>query len=632
LAVAVSVVSLFIPEFGQGLAGLLLFAVLVATWYGGLGPGLWSTFLEVISCVAIYVWAEIPIVLWRFVSLAVLAGLGALCSLAVSAQRSARRRAEESEKWLSALLTSIGEAVIATDRVGTVVFMNSVAESLTGWGQAEASGRPLVEVCRLCAEEDRTPVSDPVKSVLEGGSRPGRGSRELLIARDGSEHPVAQSAAPIKGPADEVSGVVYALRDISPIKRAEDELREADRRKDEFLAMLAHELRNPLAAVNNAVAVLRIASEGEKVAIARDFIARQVRHLTRLIDDLLDVSRITRGKIHLRREFIDAETILDHAVETVRPLLDERGHELSVSIERGKLPIWVDSARIEQAVVNLLTNAAKYTEPGGRIWLSALPVDGQVAITVGDNGMGIVPEKIAEIFELFAQGDRAIDRSEGGLGIGLTIVQALAQMHGGSVTASSRGPGEGSEFTLRLPAMRGPRVKAETPVPDDPETDPPNPTAFASSPGTCARILIVDDNVDMAWSLSKLLELNGNEAVIVHDGPSAIEMAHRIRPDVILLDIGLPGMDGYQVAGALRRDDDLKEAIIIGLSGYGQEEDCQRSLAAGFDHHLVKPIEFDRLAALLAAPVASVLSHDERDGLAARGAGEMLETSIHREG
>jgi signal transduction histidine kinase/CheY-like chemotaxis protein len=380
----------------------------------------------------------------------------------------------------------------------------------------------------------------------------------------------------------------YAARAaLAERDRQAQALREADRHKDEFLAMLAHELRNPLGAVNNAVTVLKLSADEESRDWAGDVVERQVRQLARLIDDLLDVARITSGKIRLRKDHVDAGSILDQAVESARPLIDERRHALTISIERGQLPLHVDAARVAQIVLNLLTNAAKYTDSGGHIWLTAKAEGDQAVIGIRDDGMGIPPEKLPEMFRLFSQGDRSLARSEGGLGIGLNVVQKLSEMHGGSVQARSEGPGHGSEFIVRLPLARAPQ-------------EPMKQVQSGLQPsGKGFRILVVDDNVDMAGGMERLLKLLGNEVLAVHGGRAAVEAARAFRPDYVLLDIGLPGMDGYQVVAALRADEIHKDTVIIAVSGYGQEEDRRRSLAAGFNHHLVKPVDFDALMSLV---------------------------------
>ncbi len=383
----------------------------------------------------------------------------------------------------------------------------------------------------------------------------------------------------------------YARReDFVELERQAAVLRENDRHKDEFLAMLAHELRNPLAAVNNAVSVLKRSADHESRKWASEIVERQVKQLVRLIDDLLDISRITSGKIRLRKEFVDAGVILDQAIESARPLIEERGHTLSVSIERGRLWLHADAARVEQIFVNLLTNAAKYTESEGRIGTIARAEGDWAVISVRDNGTGIPPERLPEMFQLFTQGERTLARSEGGLGIGLTIVQKLTEMHGGSVVARSEGTDRGSEFIVTLPLTR-------KPVEAGPGARTGDPVA-----GRASRILVVDDHVDTARGMVQILELLGNDVVVAHDGRTAIETARRFAPDFVLLDIGLPELDGYQVAAALRDDKDLQNAVIIAVSGYGQEEDRRRSLSAGFDHHLVKPVDFETLVSLIARP------------------------------
>ncbi|QDV33723.1 ATP-binding protein [Tautonia plasticadhaerens] len=392
---------------------------------------------------------------------------------------------------------------------------------------------------------------------------------------------------PIRGDSGTIVKWFGTCTDIDVQVKAEESLRESDRKKDEFLAMLAHELRNPLSAVGNAVQVVRRSQAPEHLEWAKDVIDKHVQSLTRMIDDLLDVSRITRGKIELKKETLDVLPVLGDAVETVRPLIDDRGHDLTIA--HSSHPMWVsaDPQRLEQVVVNLLNNAAKYTEAGGKITLSARPDAGSVAITVADNGSGIPPEKIPEMFQLFAQGDRSIARTEGGLGIGLTLVKNLVEMHGGSVTARSDGVGKGSEFTVRLPAVGAPRAER-----------PAKAAGGVERPQTGARVLVVDDNEDSARGLVRLLTMLGHDVEAALDGPSAIEAALRHRPEFVLLDIGLPGMDGYEVAERLRAEG-FTDATIIDVSGYGEEAARKRSRDAGFNHHLVKPVDYDRLVALI---------------------------------
>jgi len=357
------------------------------------------------------------------------------------------------------------------------------------------------------------------------------------------------------------------------------ELAEADRRKDEFLAMLAHELRNPLAPIRSTLEVLRLHKiEDPRLQKAYATIDRQVGHLARLVDDLLDVSRITRGKIRLYKEVVELGTVVGHAVEMVRPHVEARNHELMVSLPVRPVRLEADETRLTQVLFNLLENAAKYTEPGGRIWLTAEPEDGHVVVRVRDTGMGMAAELVPKVFDIFAQGERTLDRSQGGLGIGLTLVRGLVEMHGASVQAISPGPGQGSEFVVRLPVMPG--SPPDRPVP-----------AEVRVPGArAARILVVDDTADVAESLAMLLESLGHEVRLACDGAQALEAARSWRPEAVLLDIGLPGMDGYEVARRLRREPGLGPLLLVAVSGYGQDEDRRRSHEAGFDHHLVKPV------------------------------------------
>jgi signal transduction histidine kinase/CheY-like chemotaxis protein len=373
------------------------------------------------------------------------------------------------------------------------------------------------------------------------------------------------------------------------LQRRADELADADRRKDEFLAMLGHELRNPLAPIRNAVHLLRrLAASDPNLRQPTDLIERQVQAMTRLVDDLLDVSRITRGKIQLRREPVDLAAAVTRGVETARPLIDAHGHVLTVTLPPEPIRLEADPTRLAQVIGNLLTNAAKYTEQGGHIGLTVERRPGEAAVRVRDDGVGIPAALLPQVFDLFAQGDRSPARSEGGLGIGLTLVKNLVEMHGGRVEARSEGPGQGSEFVVRLP------------LPDEQAPNEGEAAAGGRRPVPPRRVLVVDDNVDAAESLATLLRVDRHEVRTAHDGPTALEEAATFRPEVVLLDIGLPKMDGYEVARRLRGQDGFQKALLVALTGYGQEEDRRRAAAAGFDAYLVKPADPAALHDLLA--------------------------------
>lgn len=369
-------------------------------------------------------------------------------------------------------------------------------------------------------------------------------------------------------------------------------LRDADRRKDEFLATLAHELRNPLAPIRNSLQVLKMPGvDAGTAGRSRDMMERQVHHLVRLVDDLLDVSRVMRGKIELRRERVDLATVVGRAVETAQPLVDGQGHRLSVSLPPEPLSLDADPVRLAQVVGNLLTNAAKYTEPGGRIEVNAGRAGDTAVLRVRDTGIGIATAMLPRIFELFVQADHAATKAQGGLGIGLTLVRNLVEMHGGTVEARSDGLGRGSEFVIRLPLA-------------DAKSRPVAPAAAAGAnggPGVRGRrVLVVDDNRDAADSLAALLRLQGHAARIAYDGPAGLAAAAEFAPDVVLLDLGMPGMDGYEVARRIRAAPGLRGVALAALTGWGQPEDRRRTAAAGFDHHLVKPVEPAALEKLLA--------------------------------
>jgi PAS domain S-box-containing protein len=405
---------------------------------------------------------------------------------------------------------------------------------------------------------------------------------------------------------DDVHSVVQCnIRDITErcrLERTTQEqaaaLADRDRRKDEFLAMLSHELRNPLAPILNATLVLRLFSnrnrlhgiENPTLDESTSIIERQVSQLARIVDELLEVSRITSGRIQLHQERIALRVVVENAVATVRSLIDQHKHELTVSLPTQTIWLNADAARLEQVIVNLLANAAKYTEPGGQVWLT-LEEDGKEALLrVRDTGVGIAPETLPHIFDLFTQAERSLDRSQGGLGIGLALVQRVVQMHGGSVMAYSA-LGQGSEFVVRLPMGSPPEPQASS---------PPAKTALRAG-GPLLRVLVVDDNVDTATSLATLVKVSGHDVRTAHDGPSVVEAAVDYRPNVVLLDIGLPGLNGFEIGKQLRQRPELQNAVLVAITGYGQESDLKRSFEVGFDHHLVKPVDFQKVLHILAS-------------------------------
>jgi PAS domain S-box-containing protein len=381
------------------------------------------------------------------------------------------------------------------------------------------------------------------------------------------------------------------LVDITARRLLEDALRDADRRKDEFLATLAHELRNPLAPLRNSLEILKIPRlDSGTLQQTRAMMERQVHHLVRLVDDLLDVSRVTRGKIELRKESVELANVVARAVETVQPLIAVQGHRLDLSLPNESLLLDADPVRLAQVVGNLLVNAAKYTEANGHIWLAATREGDAVTLRVRDDGIGIAPELLPQIFELFVQADHTSSKAQGGLGVGLTLAQNLVQMHGGTIEAHSAGLGKGSEFVVRLPLL----VR---------EQESPSERVEAGGvlerPSTGRRVLVVDDNRDAATSLAMLLRMLGHEAEIAHDGVTALASASTFLPHLVLLDIGMPGMDGYEVARRLRQQPGMESIMLAALTGWGQMEDRRRTLEAGFHHHLVKPLEVSALEQVL---------------------------------
>jgi PAS domain S-box-containing protein len=639
----------------------------------------------------------------------------------------ARQRAEEDlrkqSEWLRVTLASIGDAVISTDAEGRVTFMNSVAESLTGWTNEEAQGKQLEEVFQIFNETSRARVENPVSKVLQTGTIVGLANHTVLLSKTGLEIPIDDSAAPMRDEQGNICGVVLVFRDItgrrraeaaqlhlseivdssddaiisktfdsrikswnkaaerifgymaaeaigqsihmlippelrgeedqilarlkrgeridhyvtrrrkkdgtlidvsltiSPIKnnegnligaskiarditeqkRAEERLRElaarlseADRRKNEFLAMLAHELRNPLAPIRNALQIVRLSEiKDEAVKSASEIMERQIDQMVRLVDDLLDISRISQGKIELRRELVELTQIVHQAIEMCGPTIERTQQELTLGLPPQPVYLQADPARLAQVFGNLLNNSCKYSAPGGRISLTAEQHGREVVVSVKDTGIGIPPDMLPKIFEMFTQVDHSLERSQGGLGVGLSLVQRLVEMHDGSVSAFSEGTGRGSEFVVRLPIIE----EMKQPLPAQPATEPVTTPA--------RRFLIVDDNRDSADSMAMWLKLTGNQTHTAYDGLEAVEAAATFRPDAVLLDIGLPKLNGYEVARKIRQQPWGKTMVLVALTGWGQQEDRRQSSEAGFNGHLVKPVDFDDLMKLLAEIVVS---------------------------
>jgi PAS domain S-box-containing protein len=506
-------------------------------------------------------------------------------------------RLHEVQNELSTTLSSIGDAVIATDAHGRIRFMNPIAEELTGWRTAEARDHGLEEVFRIVNERTRQTVESPVTRVLRERRIVGLANHTILLGRQGGERAIEDSGAPIQGADGQLIGVVLVFRDATLAREAqraliesEAALREADRRKDVFIATLSHELRNPLAPIRNAARLLESADlTDEELQRSRLIISRQVRHMASLLDDLLDISRITRDVLTLKKEIVGLRGLFEAAVETARPAIEAKNHFLEVGWPPDSLRIDADPVRLTQVITNLLTNAAKYTDPEGQIFLGYRTKGKSVIIQVRDNGIGLAPEMLTKVFDMFSQVTPTTKQADGGLGIGLALVKGLVHLHGGRVEALSDGLESGSEFVLYFPDSLV--EAAPAPIVSEPPLEP-LPVAL--------RILIADDNRDSAESLGMLLELSGHDVFIAHDGLEALAVAARERPDAALLDIGMPGLDGYEVAASVRREPWGARMTLIAITGWGQEDAKRMAQTAGFDHHLTKPMDSVLLESLLA--------------------------------
>jgi len=526
----------------------------------------------------------------------------------ITERRAAAEQLRAQLRLTKAITDCAADAIFVTDAQDRVTFMNPEAEHTFGYGPPEVIGRVLHEVIHhQHPQASPAPTSQPgAEPSPDSGPEPDddgpaarrgehhaprRNRAAVYVRKDGSTLTATVSSAPLEIDG-QPRGAVLVAHDITEIKRAQASLLDADRRKDEFLAMLAHELRNPLAPIRNAAHILGLLDTGEpRVRWAQRIIEQQAAHLTRLVDELLDVSRIARGEILLKPESIDFAELARQVVESTGHLLEAKGHQLRLDLPAE--PLWLrgDLVRLSQVLVNLIDNAVKYTPPHGRLHLFAEPQGEELAIVLEDNGVGIAPELLPHVFDLFQQGSRRLDRARGGLGLGLTLVRRLVQAHGGRVLAESVGAGRGTRIRVWLP---------REPV----APEPPAGVATAAAGAAHLRILVVDDEAAVADSTALLLRLDGHAVQVARTGPAALQIAAAFRPQAVLLDIGLRGMDGYQTARCLRAGPRGADLCLIAVTGYGDAKARELARAAGFDHYLVKPVEPEQLKQLLAGLAA----------------------------
>jgi two-component system, chemotaxis family, CheB/CheR fusion protein len=497
------------------------------------------------------------------------------------------------EERMRSIVDHVVDGIISIVEQGTITTFNRAAERIFGYEAREVIGK---NVKILMPDPDQDDHDAAIANYLRSGHAKiiGAGREVMGRRKDGSVFPMELAISEFRqGEERHFTGIV---RDITDRKSLEHELRqrlyesaEADQQKNEFLAMLGHELRNPLGPMRNALHILKMPTGAAVADRARDVLDRQLQHLVRLVDDLLDVSRIARGKVELRKEVIDLREPVRHACETAQPVIDEHGHRLKLDLPSE--PCWVegDAVRLSQIVSNLLTNAAKYTDHADVIFLSVRREGDAATVRVRDSGVGIAAEFLPRIFDLFVQGDRTLARSQGGLGVGLTVVRRLVELHSGKVSASSAGPGKGSEFTVVLPVAKGASSHCERGTQGKPE-----------SAATARKVLIVDDNVDACDSVAMILTAYGYDVRCLYDGLTVLPTAMQWRPDVIILDIGLPGMSGLEVSAQLRQQPQFQSTPLAALTGYGQDEDRRRSQQAGFDVHMTKPVDPQALCQWLA--------------------------------
>lgn len=514
----------------------------------------------------------------------------------VARHKQTEKALQQRERELSDFLENAIEGMHRVDADGTILWANKAELNLLGYQADEYIGHDIREF-----HTARDAIDDILKRLLHGETlydyparmRHKNGSiRHVLI--HSNAHIVEGEFISTRCLTHDVTDRVLLEEELS---RKREQLADIDRRKDEFLAMLGHELRNLLAPIMASLELMRLREDDSNLmSRARETIGRQVALMTRLVDDLLDVCRITRGKIELKREHVALGQVIERAVEITRPLIDERGHRLALHLPPEPVTLHADPARLAQVLANLMHNAAKYTSAGGRITVYAGIRGDSLTISVADNGIGLPPELLDKAFDLFVQGGNALASARGGLGTGLTLVRSLVRLHGGDVEAYSAGIGCGSKFVVTLPLNGGAATGNPRTIPADVDA----PAAFEAR-----SILIVDDNIDAAESLGECLKASGHQVYIVHDGASALHQAARWRPDIVILDIGMPAMDGYQIAHCLRSQVGLASSVLIAVTGYAQESDRISARQAGFDHHFAKPLDIDKLTGLIGQANAS---------------------------
>jgi PAS domain S-box-containing protein len=525
-----------------------------------------------------------------------------------------RKEAEASRVRLAAVVESSGDAIISKTLEGIITSWNSGAEHMFGYTAREMIGKPIT----LLIPKERLAEEPAILARIAAGERIEH-YESVRLRKDGRRIDVSLSVSPVKDHNGRIVGASKIARDISLQKKAEAAqaaiaidnarlyaaaqgeiarreeaeraLRETDRRKDEFLATLAHELRNPLAPIRQAALISQTpaATDAQK-RWSHEVITRQVQHMSLLLDDLLDVSRITRGTLELRKKRTELASIIDAAVETARPVIDSKRHQLEITIPPERIHFEADPLRIAQVLSNLLTNAAKYTDPEGTIRLTARRDADTIEISVSDTGIGLSADSLPDVFRMFSQVKSHHDRSDGGLGIGLALAKGLVTLHGGQIEARSKGLGHGSEFTVRLPIGAAVETAFDAP-----------PPGLTSTSAAGRRVLVADDNRDAAESLAMLLRMDGHEVNVATDGTEAVQLFARMQPDFAILDIGMPGLNGYEVARRMRKDSKGRPLRIIAVTGWGQQTDKALAFAAGFDHHFTKPLEPDKLLDLLRA-------------------------------